>query len=40
MAKQCKLNRYDFDRLIDCPLDRDSYETKLIALGAVEAPPA
>jgi hypothetical protein len=38
MSKQCKLSRADFDRLIDCPLDRDSYETKLIAQGAVIAP--
>lgn len=40
MARQCKLTRADFDRLIDCPLDRDGYETKLVAQGAVEAPPA
>jgi hypothetical protein len=39
MAKQCKLSRADFDQLIDCPLDQNSYETKLVALGAVEAPP-
>jgi predicted RNA binding protein YcfA (HicA-like mRNA interferase family) len=38
MARQCKLSRADFERLIDCPLDRDSYEVKLIAQGAVEAP--
>lgn len=38
MARQCKLTRADFDRLIDCPLDRDSYESKLTAQGAVEAP--
>jgi predicted RNA binding protein YcfA (HicA-like mRNA interferase family) len=37
MSKQCKLSRADFDRLIDCPLDRDSYEAKLIAQGAVIA---
>lgn len=37
MARQCKLNRADFDRLIECPLDRNSYEAKLIAQGAVEA---
>jgi hypothetical protein len=36
MARQCKLSRGDFDRLIDCPLDRDGYEAKLIAQGAVE----
>lgn len=40
MARQCKLSRADFDRLIECPLDRNSYEIKLIAQGAVEAPPA
>ena len=39
MAKQCQLSRADFDLLVDCPLDRDSYELKLIARGAVEAPP-
>lgn len=40
MAKQCRLSRTDFERLIDCPLDRDGYETKLIAAGAVAASPA
>lgn len=39
MARQCRLSRSDFNRFIDCPLDRDAYETKLIARGAVEAPP-
>lgn len=38
MARQCKLTRQDFDRLIDCPLDRDTYECKLVEAGAVEAP--
>ena len=37
MAKQCRLSRADFDRLIDCPLDRDGYEAKLVAAGAVAA---
>lgn len=40
MAKQCKLSRADFDRLIDCPLDRDSYEKRLVAQGVVEALPS
>ena len=40
MSRQCKLTRQDFDRLIDCPLDRDTYERKLIECGAVEAPAA
>lgn len=37
MAKQCKLSRADFDQLIDCPLDRDGYEAKLVAAGDVAA---
>jgi hypothetical protein len=36
LAKQCRLSRPDFDWLIDCPLDRVSYEAKFIAQGAVE----
>jgi len=36
MARQCKLSNKDFGLLIDCPLDRDTYEAKLIARGAVE----
>lgn len=40
MARQVKLSRGDFDRLIDCPLDRDTYEKKLIDQGLVEAPTA
>ena len=39
MSRQCRLTRQDFDRLIDCPLDRGGYERKLIEVGAVEAPP-
>ena len=38
MSSQCKLKRQDFDRLIDCPLDREGYERKLIEGGVVEAP--
>jgi len=37
MSRQCRLNNKDFGLLIDCPLDRDTYEAKLIAQGAVEA---
>ena len=40
MARQCKLPRQDFDRLIDCPLDRDTYEHKLIEAGHVKAEAA
>jgi predicted RNA binding protein YcfA (HicA-like mRNA interferase family) len=38
MAKQVKLTKADFDDLIDCPLDRDSYEKKLIEQAVIEAP--
>lgn len=31
MARQCGLSRLDFDLLVECPLDRDTYEQKLIA---------
>lgn len=40
MAKQCKLSNKDFGLLIECPLDRDTFEAKLIAQGAAEASPA
>ena len=40
MAKQCKLSNKDFGLLIDCPLDRDTYEAKLVARGSAEASPA
>lgn len=35
MAKQCKLSRADFDLLIECPLDRNTYEKKLIDQTAI-----
>ena len=38
MARQVKLGRGDFDLLIDCPLDRDTYEKMLIEQRMVEAP--
>lgn len=40
MAKQCRLTNKDFGLLVDCPLSRDDYEVKLIAVGAVTAPQA
>lgn len=40
MAKQCKLTNKDFGLLVDCPLSRDDYEVKLIAVGAVAPPQA
>jgi hypothetical protein len=36
MARQCLLNRAEFLRLVDCPMDRDGYERRLIELGEVE----
>ena len=30
MAKQCSLSKEDFLRLVDCPLSREQYETKLM----------
>lgn len=36
MARQCRLSRSDFERLIDCPLDRDGYEAKLVAAGTAQ----
>jgi len=38
MARQLKLCRRDFERLVDCPLDRDTYEQKLIEQGLVQPP--
>lgn len=30
MAKQCKLSKKDFLDLVDCPLDQDQYEQKVV----------
>lgn len=30
MAKQCKLDKNDFERLLDCPLSRKEYQARLI----------
>ncbi|MBU1360853.1 MAG: type II toxin-antitoxin system HicA family toxin [Gammaproteobacteria bacterium] len=38
MAKQCKLTNKEFGRLIECPLDRSTYELGLIEKGFVEPP--
>ena len=40
MAKQCKLSNKDFGLLIECPLSRDDYEAKLVAVGMVASPEA
>lgn len=37
MALQVKLSKGDFLALVDCPLSRDEYETKLVALNFVSA---
>lgn len=37
MARQCKLSNTDFERLLDCPLDRDTYEDMLISHGIISA---
>lgn len=37
MARQCKLSNKEFGRLIDCPLDRATYEKSLIEQGMVDA---
>ena len=39
MAKQCALGKSDFALLVECPMDRASYESKLISQSLVEAPP-
>jgi hypothetical protein len=38
MARQCKLTNKEFGRLIDCPLDRATYEQGLIEQGVVGPP--
>jgi predicted RNA binding protein YcfA (HicA-like mRNA interferase family) len=37
MARQCKLSNKDFGLLVDCPLSREAYETKLVLVGAMDA---
>ena len=37
MARQCKLSRQNFELLIECPLDRDTYERKLVESGVIES---
>jgi hypothetical protein len=38
MARQCLLTRPEFLRLVDCPMDRDDYERRLVELGEIDAP--
>ena len=37
MAQQVKLSKSDFLDLVDCPLSREAYEAKLVALNLVSA---
>lgn len=38
MARQCLLTKPEFLRLVDCPMDRDNYERRLVELGEVDGP--
>lgn len=38
MARQCRLSSKDFALLLDCPMDRDSYERQLVEKDFLEAP--
>ncbi|MEO6808867.1 MAG: hypothetical protein ABI353_07120 [Isosphaeraceae bacterium] len=38
MARQCLLTKLEFLRLVDCPMDRDTYERRLVELGEVDGP--
>jgi hypothetical protein len=35
MARQCKLSRPEFNRLVDCPMERSEYELRLREIGAL-----
>jgi hypothetical protein len=37
MAKQCKLSKSDFLRLVDCPMTQPEYQELLVTLGEVAA---
>ena len=36
MAKQCRINKAEFGRLIDCSLSQEGYENLLIDRGIIE----
>lgn len=40
MAKQCRMNKAEFERLIDCSLSQGDYEELLVAKKVIEAPNA
>jgi len=37
MARQCKLPKQSFELLVDCPLERSTYETLLVNGGHISA---
>jgi hypothetical protein len=39
MAKQCGLNKGQFNQLIDCPLSRSAYEQLLLDNGRIKTSP-
>lgn len=40
MARQCRLSKDDFKKLIECPLSREQYEAMLVEAGELKlAPP-
>lgn len=36
MARQCRLSKDDFKKLIECPLSREQYEAMLVEAGEVK----
>ena len=40
MARQCRINRAEFERLIDCSLSQEAYENLLVNKKVIEAPNA
>ena len=36
MARQCKLRKREFERLIDCSLSREDYEKTLVDNGSID----
>ena len=40
MARQCRINKTEFERLIDCSLSQEAYENLLVNKKVIEAPNA
>jgi hypothetical protein len=40
MAKQCRISKDDFKKLVECSLTREEYEAMLIEAGEVKLAPA